>query len=913
MTGRAQPLTNSLQVDAAFQFRLRSLYQWWVRPAPVRALLGIRIVHVAAGCLHSVAFSQDGALFAWGAALQAGVAEVSGPEAAWIPRLLAPSPKMPLVRVGTVAAGGWHSLVTATPSCPMEKLLPAYGEDPGVEAFCDGYIVSDLDSRPGEEARVYLSCAAVRARLALPDGTDSPVWRTFSAQVLRLQEDLGRFDSLLEEQEEDEEEDCTDSDADGLMGIVAMHRQHPRARSRADLGARSLAQPPPAPLQGPGQTSDADEAAGKALQPVPAAIKPVQDIKEIKKMPLPKPPPKPRPIFSSDSSGSDAEPLPRPSRGKAGTTARPLPRQLPPGQPQPVAIFSSDSSSSDESPLPRAKRLTLPTHRQAPQLASTARDSFVELSKFSEAVLAAFVRFLNTDSLGALEVIDEAHPLWQREQHLRLRPPGLHPADDSGGEASSERPTSLRASKGLLLAREVADLRKLGDALGLERLACLCDQLLLRLDAPGAPALFVPASALRTAMWTLFQQTLEPPLRDGPDTRILCGPPVKRRARWGPRTMPGHGKLWGHAFVLCASCGGILLDSGQEASGSDARQSQPSGLEWTGGCCLKRRNLGAAVYFELDLLDVPADVAFAWLRYLYTQDDLSLLWPCRGRDREESVAAEGFWTELLRLAQRLGDRKLLLYAQDALVGALSLENWTHMAIFAEQVQCPVLSEAALMVGVRSLSPTLLASFRVPTGLERDDADRGGDKGEALSGPAEQSATVASGPGRPGGACGSVDLELERRLLEPRAGAPGAEQAAVLTLKKGSPAQYAELKHRLADNITSAQRTAEQLQRCVQFFDSHERRGFRRDDKHGRALWMELAVLAGILMFLLTPSAARQMTADALAALLDPLRISLSIFEVSWLAPLSSGVFRVVAVNIFMFLVLCGVIWHNLNK
>lgn len=79
-------------------FMLLAFDQSWGRPHPVRALAGIRIVHIDSGCLHSVALSQaawhviplrcltarptqfvrprkccpqDGALYAWGAPLQA--------------------------------------------------------------------------------------------------------------------------------------------------------------------------------------------------------------------------------------------------------------------------------------------------------------------------------------------------------------------------------------------------------------------------------------------------------------------------------------------------------------------------------------------------------------------------------------------------------------------------------------------------------------------------------------------------------------------------------------------------------------------------------------------------------------------------------------------------------------------------
>ena len=52
-----------------------------------------------------------------------------------------------------------------------------------------------------------------------------------------------------------------------------------------------------------------------------------------------------------------------------------------------------------------------------------------------------------------------------------------------------------------------------------------------------------------------------------------------------------------------------------------------------------------------------ADLVFAWLRYLYTQDDLELTWPLTDAE------AEAWWMQLLRLAQHVGDWKLQIYAQ----------------------------------------------------------------------------------------------------------------------------------------------------------------------------------------------------------------------------------------------------------
>lgn len=929
MTGQGQPVPNARQVDAAFQFRLRQLSHWWVRPHPIRALQQIRIVHIDAGLLHSVALSQDGALFAWGAPLQAASSTASQAgnrrlEVSWIPRLVAPSPKLPLARVGIASAGGWHSMITAAPYSPLERLLPPPGEDEDLQTqgayadragldlsgFCDGFLVSEIDSIHGEEVTIPLCCTAARARLAMPDGTDSSLWRAFSAQVSRLKPEpvasVGHEPSQVRESRDEEIVGPAGSSSEegSLMDLVSLHRQRPKP-----LGNRH------APVQ-----SDADEAAGPDLHPTPSTSSKsgtrASSGKQAGASALRK---KIVPEFSSDSSSGD-------EKGKKGKShqkpllqerkqqsVEPSPRPRPVRRPAPV--LSSDESSDDEELLPDAA--VVAARRNHPAAISPKplpRDSMhgrgalakrvepsgqahppslgLELRGFGEAVLLAFVRFLCTDTLGNLQVIEESHPLWEREQQLRIRPLGPNPGEAAAAEDSTpNRPTQARAARGLLLRREVQDLRRIGTTLRLDRLVRLCDQLLLRLDAPGAPALFVPASSLGAAMWTLLRQTLRPPERDGPDTDILCAPPGPRRMHWGPRWLPRDGRLQAHAFVLCAGCTalqreqrsfGQLPDDPASASNSPKpllRMSRADGA------------VGGPPRYELCLEDYPADVAFAWLRYLYTQDDLTLTWPVKARDAESAALVEQWWMQLLQLAQRMGDWKLQLYAQDMLVGMLSLRNWSKMAAFAEQVQCTVLSESALMAGLRQLLPHMLTSFRVPTGLEppKRDGDKASNEAESWpdDGPG-QVATIGrlglSSGQASGSPLGSVELELEKRLLELRGSAKAVEaQASVLALKRSSAAQFAELKSRLAETITTSQKNGAQLQRCVRYFDSHEQRGFKREGGRGRFFWMEIAVLVAVVCLFLSPPV-RQTLQGILYTVLEPIQAILIYMDLGWLIP-----------------------------
>lgn len=1030
MTGQGQPLSNSVQVDLAFKFRLRSLPYWWVRPRPVRSLASCRVVHIDAGCLHSLALTQDGVLFAWGAMLQAGGCGphskpgADRPEASWVPRLLAPGPKLPLVRIGAASAGGWHSLATAAPSCPFEQLLEEEmlrePSDQKCHSFCQGRLVSQADSLAGLEACVHVCCPVVRARLALPNGVDSPIWRALSAQIRRrpppvppigaddaaaatvaaatdapatlLRSGSGAPSTVAEEQEEEAaaeaaEEETSEDTEECLMDIVAMHREAVRSSPSRPQPRQHAFSRRAADAAAPMRSDAADEAAGKAKRPVSSLMPP-------------KAAPKAVPIFSSDSSASDTEAAPAsrsatqpvtaphgrpPPRGTAlrerrrlasrmesqKAPSRPTTALVPPRRPVVRPDFSSDDSSTSSDSAGATATAGAQRHpwRRRPnqpfeEASGGTADIQLELQRYGLAVLAALVRFLYTDCLVPLEVVDDDHPLFLREQQLRheLLTSQAQPAeeraegkmeehqksdaeeDEEAAErrAAAEQFSKERAEKGLLRRAEIADLRLIGQRLQMERLVRLCDQALLRLDAPGAPALFVPASTLGAAMWTLLAQTASGPSSDGIDVCVLCSPPSPASASTAPdlrrgagqraglrRSLPADGKLWAHSFMLYAGCAGIRVGGQAEAEGGSGGLRRLAGagcrLEWAGPSA--GTTLGGAIFY-LDLRDVATEVAFAWLQYLYTQDDLELVWPCSdhgaGTTAETSGSAggdrggEAFWMELLCLAQRVGDDKLLLYAQDTLVGAVSPRNWARLAAFSERVQCPVLTEATLSAGLRQLLPGMLASFHVPTGLEHldDPEDGAGSDGSTFA--EGQAATVGRATaGRPGASWGTIDLELEKRLFERWAathGPPSTTNADGLAqLKRSSPGHFAELKQRLVESITSAQQAAANLHKCAQFFDSHEKRGFQRDGS-ARQHWMELFALLVLVSFFVIPLVFKQSFLTRLLTTLRPIYVKLPAApRLSDFLPFEEATARVVGFNGLMVLMLLAILYSGLKN
>merc|ERR1712032_743469 len=164
----------------------------------------------------------------------------------------------------------------------------------------------------------------------------------------------------------------------------------------------------------------------------------------------------------------------------------------------------------------------------------------------------------------------------------------------------------------------------------------------------------------------------------------------------------------------------------------------------------------------------------------------------------------------------------------------------------------------------------------------------------------------------GATLGLIDLELERHLVEFRAGAASVDPSDILALKKGSALQFAELKHRLADNVADAQRAGEQLQRCAHFFNSHEKRGFRREDSGNNTMWIELGGLCLLIAFIL-PIGLREAALSMLGVALASLHTCISPFiDPRWLADIGSGMMYAVALNIIIVVMFAVIIWKGMK-
>ncbi len=157
-------------LDCIADFRLKGLTYPWLNPRPVKALTGVQVVSVSAGHNHSMAVSDRGFLFVWGASIHCckGLSTTS-PSADdaprfGIPRLICPGPALPFCRVdANVAAANNTSLITAVPDAAICALVDSSKFKPP----CDAAI---LDTEVG------IHLAVLRCRLARQDGVDSIAW-----------------------------------------------------------------------------------------------------------------------------------------------------------------------------------------------------------------------------------------------------------------------------------------------------------------------------------------------------------------------------------------------------------------------------------------------------------------------------------------------------------------------------------------------------------------------------------------------------------------------------------------------------------------------------------------------------------------------------------------------------------------
>eukprot|EP00439_Symbiodinium_sp_Y106_P050105 s4385_g6.t1 len=219
----------------------------------------------------------------------------------------------------------------------------------------------------------------------------------------------------------------------------------------------------------------------------------------------------------------------------------------------------------------------------------------------------------------------------------------------------------------------------------------------------------------------------------------------------------------------------------------------------------------------------------------------------------------GLWTGSKQAALFLGSQ-LHSAATDALQSAAAE---TMEGIRALGPRRPRASRASLTNGKRrgDLQPPLLVAPILPP-LPELNAFAPEQPWSSIAG----MAGMAPGPGL--GYPGPGELPVLLRV---------GGHCSVHFALRSSPSSFSELKTRLADSISAAQKSGAQLQRCVNYFDSHEQRGFRRDEGRGSARWELGAAVLGLSIFLL-PAGARQTMYGGFVTVLEPLMATASFVD-----------------------------------
>jgi len=163
--GDGRPLPCEQVLVHALRFNLKDLRYRWCQPIE---LYLSDILVIFAGFSHSLALSKE-ALYSWGSPLQSARRE--NPENCWIPRLVAPSPILPLINITSSSAGGWHSLVTGKHHTAIHVLKLQRGG-----RYLDGVVTCK------DDVRIPVSTAALRARL-MTDTQLIPIWHKLESEI----------------------------------------------------------------------------------------------------------------------------------------------------------------------------------------------------------------------------------------------------------------------------------------------------------------------------------------------------------------------------------------------------------------------------------------------------------------------------------------------------------------------------------------------------------------------------------------------------------------------------------------------------------------------------------------------------------------------------------------------------------
>ncbi|CEM12726.1 unnamed protein product [Vitrella brassicaformis CCMP3155] len=314
---------------------------------------------------------------------------------------------------------------------------------------------------------------------------------------------------------------------------------------------------------------------------------------------------------------------------------------------------------------------------------------------------------------------------------------------------------------------------------------------------------------------------------------------------------------------------------GREGEGHGAADGRVVGLVKTA------RDRGVHVRYVVSVADMSRENVLRVVRFAYLQT----LEADVAYDRRLPTST---LRQLIILACRLGDERLVWYVQHLLVGRVSSTNWIDVLLLADNVTgCSYLAEVAIACGHRSLYPVLHKRLSIPTGLEAIDAKTNDKNAKKEAGEPGTAATETVMPSLTHDKRTDGDSQIRHRQPSTRShvaqsdevtGGPSSTPTPPATathrnlsasleedaeraladldiygdfarLKRERPARYLEIKARLVGSLRSAERNARVFNEATNYFTLvHQGDASARRGDSLAFPWMELLGIAALCVF-----------------------------------------------------------------